>query len=322
MGVSEGLVEIELPQQKNLHDGARFPAVVSPSSSPPSSSPHQLIQTHKHLLDSLLAESGALLLRGFPVNTASDFNDVVEAFGYDYFPVASISAPRTKIVGRVFTANESPPEQSIAFHHEMALVPEFPSKLLFFCEVEPQPGSGGETPIVPSHVVYEKMKKSQPQFVERLEKHGLLYTRFLAEDDDVSSPIGRGWKSNFNTMDKTLAQERADKMGMKLEWLENGGVKMVIGPVEGVRYDERRERRKEVWFHTMVGWDDPSKPVRFGDGKELPEDAVSDCLRIMEEECIAIPWKKGDVLIIDNFAVLHARRPCFSPRRVLASLVK
>ena len=36
-------------------------------------------------------------------------------------------------------------------------VPEFPSKLFFFCEVEP--GSGGETPIVLSHVVYERMKE-------------------------------------------------------------------------------------------------------------------------------------------------------------------
>ncbi|KAL1349375.1 hypothetical protein HN51_025867 [Arachis hypogaea] len=318
MRFSEGLVvEIEVPQQRNLHGGARFPAVVTPSSSP-SPSPQQLIESHKQLLDSLLAESGALLLRGFQLNTPSDFNDVVEAFGYDEFRLASISAPRSKVVGRVFTANESPPEQYIAFHHEMALVPEFPSKLFFFCEVEPQAGSGGETPIVLSNLVYEKMKKAQPEFVERLEKHGLLYTRFLGDNDDTSSPIGRGWKSNFNTTDKTLAQQRANEMGMKLEWLEEGGVKMIIGPVEGVRYDERRGCK--VWFHTMVGWDDPSKPVTFGDGEPLPEGAVTECLRIMEEECVAIPWNKGDVLIIDNLAVLHARRPCNTPRRVLASL--
>ncbi|CAG7881041.1 unnamed protein product [Brassica rapa] len=59
--------------------------------------------------------------------------------------------------------NESPPDQKIPFHHEMAQVPEFPSKLFFYCEVEPN--SGGETPLVLSHVVYERMKEKHPEFV-------------------------------------------------------------------------------------------------------------------------------------------------------------
>ena len=85
-------------------------------------------------------------------------------------------------------------------------VPEFPSKLFFFCEVEP--GSGGETPIVLSHVVYERMKERHPDFVEKLEEHGLIYTRVLGEEDDPSSPIGRGWKSTFLTNDKSVAAQR------------------------------------------------------------------------------------------------------------------
>ena len=85
-------------------------------------------------------------------------------------------------------------------------VPEFPSKLFFFCEVEP--GSGGETPIVLSHIVYERMKEKYPEFVGRLEEHGLIYTRVLGDGDDPSSPIGRGWKSTFLTTDKRVAEER------------------------------------------------------------------------------------------------------------------
>ena len=59
-------------------------------------------------------------------------------------------------------------------------VPEFPKRLLFFCEEEP--GSGGETPIVLSHVVYEKMKERHPEFVSRLEEHGLSYTKVLTNE--------------------------------------------------------------------------------------------------------------------------------------------
>lgn len=56
------------------------------------------------------------------MKTASDFNEFVEAFGFEELPYVGGAAPRTNIVGRVFTANESPPDQKIPFHHEMAQV--------------------------------------------------------------------------------------------------------------------------------------------------------------------------------------------------------
>ena len=82
-----------------------------------------------------------------------------------------------------------------------------PSKLFFFCEVEP--GSGGETPIALSHVIYERMKEKYPEFVQKLEDHGLIYIRRLADQDDLSSVLGRGWKSTFLTDDKTTAEKRS-----------------------------------------------------------------------------------------------------------------
>ncbi|EEF46381.1 clavaminate synthase-like protein At3g21360 [Ricinus communis] len=316
--------EIEISHQKHFNS-LLFPSILSPNPSTLSSLTDS-IKSGKPYLTSLLHKSGAILFRGFSVNTASDFNDVVEAFGFDELPYIGGAAPRTNVVGRVFTANESPPDQKIPFHHEMAQVPEFPSKLLFFCEVEP--GSGGETPIVLSHIVYEKMKEKYPEFVERLDKYGLIYNRVLPEVDDPSSPIGRGWKSTFLTNDKTLAEERAAKLGMKLEWLEDGGVKTIMGPIPAIKYDKLRNRK--IWFNSMVaaytGWkdmrNDPVKAVTFGDGKPLPGDIIYDCLKILEEESIAIPWQKGDILLIDNWAVLHARKSFTPPRRVLASLCK
>lgn len=85
-------------------------------------------------------------------------------------------------------------------------VPEFPSKLFFFCEIEPK--KGGETPIVLSHIIYEKMKEKHPDFVQQLEEHGLMYIRVLGEGDNPASPIGRGWKSTFLTDDKSIAEQR------------------------------------------------------------------------------------------------------------------
>lgn len=320
-------VKSKIPQQKS-YAGVDFPAVLTPSVQD-SDDPSILtasVEDQKPWLDSLLHQHGAVLFRGFNcLNTASDFNDVVEAFGYEELPYVGGAAPRTNVVGRVFTANESPPDQKIPFHHEMAQVPEYPSKLFFFCEVEP--AEGGETPIVLSHVVYERMMEKYPEFVEKLETEGVIYTRVLGEEDDPSSPIGRGWKSTFLTKDKTVAEERAAKLNMKLEWTEDD-VKTIMGPIPAIKYDETRQRK--IWFNSMVaaytGWEDarndPKKAVTFGDGNPLPEHVIYDCLKILEEESIAIPWRKGDVLLIDNLAVLHSRKPFVPPRRILASLCK
>lgn len=315
--------------QEKLVEGIQFPKVLLPAPSQSFSSAAQVgeaITRHKTWLDSLLHSSGALLLRGFPIHSPVDFNHVVEAFGYEELPYIGGAAPRTNVTGRVFTANESPPDQKIPFHHEMAQVPEYPAKLFFYCEVEP--ATGGETPIVLSHLVYQKMAYQFPDFVRKLEEHGLLYIRVLGEGDDPSSPIGRGWHSTFLTKDKDEAEKRAARLGMKLEWLEDGGVKTIMGPIPAVKSDESRGRK--IWFNSMVaaytGWEDarnvPEKAVTFGDGTPLPKDVIHECLRILEDESVAFPWQKGDVLLLDNLAVLHSRRSFEPPRRILASLCK
>lgn len=323
--MAQSFTEIQLPHQKQ-YNSILFPLILTPNFNSSSNSTFiNAIKSQKNWVDSRLNSAGAILFRGFPVFTPGDFNDVVEAFGYEELPYVGGAAPRTNVVGRVFTANESPPDQKIPFHHEMAQVPEFPSKLFFFCEVEPK--SGGETPIVLSHVIYERMKERHPEFVRELEELGLMYIRVLGEGDNPASPIGRGWKSTFLTHDKSVAEQRAAKLGVKLEWLEDG-VKTITGPIPAIKFDESRQRK--VWFNSMVaaytGWEDerndPTKAVTFGDGRPLPADILHDCLKILEEESVAIPWQKGDVLLIDNWAVLHSRRSFDPPRRVLASLCK
>ncbi|TQD71135.1 hypothetical protein C1H46_043330 [Malus baccata] len=336
------LTMVEIPEQK-LYDGNRFPAVISPTPTPAPAAAAtpgltETIQSNKQYIQDQLRKSGAVLFRGFPVNTASDFNDVVEAFGYEENPYVG-TAPRTKIVGRVFTANEAPPDHKIPFHHEMVLgynlgvitidkpstevsyevsfqYPEYPSKLLFFCEIEPV--SGGETPIVLSHIVYERMKDKHPQFVQKLEDHGLIYTKVLGQDYDPSSAMGRGWKSTFGTEDKNIAEQRAAKLGYVLEWLDDG-VKTIRGPIPGIKCDSSTRQRK-VWFNNIMavylGWkddarnSDPEKALAFGDGSPLAADVIYDCQKILEDESVAIPWRK----------VRRKRNPQFGERGIRTSL--
>lgn len=90
--------------------------------------------------------------------------------------------------------------------HACKQVPDYPSKLFFFCQEAPR--SGGETPIVLSHIIYDKMKEKHPDFVEKLEEHGLTYTKIMSDEDLPSSFTGSGWKSAYMTDDKNVAEER------------------------------------------------------------------------------------------------------------------
>ncbi|CAL1378282.1 unnamed protein product [Linum trigynum] len=312
--------EIQAPNQKISTDSPPFPAVLGPNSPPSLAEFTSAIESQKPLLESLLHKTGAILFRGFPVSSAAEFNQVVEAFGYPDQPYLGGAASRSNVVGRVYTANEAPPDRKIPFHHEMAYASEYPKKLFFFCEVAPR--SGGETPVVLSHVVYERMREKHPDFVERLEKEGMVSRRVMGEEDDPSSAIGRGWKSTFSTNDKLVAEQRAAKLGMKLEWIGDGStVRRVICAKQPIKHDKSRDRK--IWFNEMVpGYTAFSDGVTFGNGDAVPGDAVYDCLHIMEEESVAIPWQKGDILFLDNLAVLHGRKHFTPPRRILAALCK
>nr|GEW49451.1 clavaminate synthase-like protein At3g21360 [Tanacetum cinerariifolium] len=88
-----------------------------------------------------------------------------------------------------------------------------------------------------------------PEFIDRLEEHGLIYTRVLGEGDDSLSPIGRGWVSTFMTKYKVMNYLKAGKLGMTPERTDDG-VKTVMGPIPAIKFDETSQRK--IWFNSMV----------------------------------------------------------------------
>ncbi|GJR87158.1 clavaminate synthase-like protein [Tanacetum coccineum] len=139
-------------------------------------------------------------------------------------------------------------------------------------------------------------KGDYPEFVDRLEEHELIYTRVLGEGDDPLSPIGRGWGW------KAWNDTRVDRRWCKNSYGATAWWQLIL--VEKMQAN------------------DPEKAVTFGDGTPLPAHVIHDCLKILEEESVVIPWQKGADLLLDNLSVLHARRAFKPPHRVLASLCK
>jgi alpha-ketoglutarate-dependent taurine dioxygenase len=62
--------------------------------------------------------------------------------------------------------------------------------------------------------------------------------------------------------------------------------------------------------------------VHFGDGTPIP-DAVMDRLgELYEELSVEFPWEAGDLIVLDNMLVAHARRPFSGERKILVAMAE
>ena len=85
---------------------------------------------------------------------------------------------------------------------------------------------------------------------------------------------------------------------------------------------------KKSWFNSIVaaytGWSDKrndgKRAVTFADGEIMKEEDIRTCADILNRSSVSFTWQQGDVLLIDNRQVLHARKSFEPPRRILAAL--
>lgn len=319
--------ELKLPQQSLIHPSV-FPLCLTVS---PGIQLVDWLKNNQQEVDDLLRKHKGILFRDCGLKDVQDFHNSIVATGLQGMDYLGGAAVRTQLTERVFTANESPSSEKIPYHHEMAQVPSPPTHLFFFCEVPPS--EGGETPILVSSEIYKRLKVKNPSFLESLEKYGVKYVRYMPEYDDPTSAIGRGWRSTFLTDSKEGAEAALKKLGSSWEWQPDNSLKTVTAVLPAIREDAGSGRSNEkTFFNSMVaaftGWNDSrnvgERAVVLGDGKDTVCDpqGIRDTIEIMDAIEVAIPWKAGDLMLLDNRTVMHSRRPFSGPRRILAGLVR
>lgn len=269
---------------------------------------------------------GAIVFRGFPLASAEDFDRFVAAFDLPNFPYEESLSNAVRVIKtpRVFTANEAPSSARLCLHHEMAQTPLYPSNLFFFCE---QPAeSGGATPLCRSDILWERLRAECPEFARNCESKGLKYSNVMPPQDDPTSGMGRSWQSTLRASTRERAEERMRALGYSWTWLADGCLRMTTPVLPAVR--KLRDGRTS-FFNQLIaafqGWkdqrNDPSKAITFGDGTPLDREAVDAATRIGDELSFDLPWRRGDVALVDNYSTMHGRRPFTGTRKVLASLI-
>jgi hypothetical protein len=100
------------------NESIEFPLTLQPSAHALSYDElKQWVSDNRDQLCQQIRKHGALLFRGWPVESPEQFNDLCEALGMQPLPYVGGAAPRNNVYKGVFTSNESPPSEPIPFHH-------------------------------------------------------------------------------------------------------------------------------------------------------------------------------------------------------------
>jgi hypothetical protein len=285
----------------------------------------QDLRAQSAMLMEQLATHGAILFRDCGVTDAQAFDDFVAGFGLPNFPYGeSLSnAVRHNRTPRVFTANEAPQDVEIFLHHEMAQTPYFPSHLFFHCEQAA--AAGGATPLCRSDVLLEKLTQHLPEFVARCRAQGARYSLTMPAEADATSGQGRSWRQTLNVDAKEAAESRLAALEYDWQWLPDDAIRTTTPALSLIRH---APSGNEVFFNQLIaafcGWQDQrnegTRSVTYGDGSAFDDADVQSAVEIAYDLVFDLPWESGDVALIDNYQVMHGRRPFSGQRSVLASL--
>jgi alpha-ketoglutarate-dependent taurine dioxygenase len=275
-------------------------------------------------LTDLLTERKALVFRGFGVG-APAIDPVLDRLVPSRLPYVHGNSPRTRVRGNLYTSTEYPQQYTISLHNELSYAHRWPARLAFYCEKAAE--SGGATSVVDG----ERWLNSLDAEVREAFVGGIRYIQNLHD----GYGFGKSWQDTFETDDRTVVEAFLRDARAEWEW----------GP-DGLRVTQLRPSTTrhpvtgaEVWFNQADQWhpaglgDETSKElydilapeefpqyVTFADGSPIPDAYIEHIQRRALELAVDVPWRRGDVLLIDNVLVAHGRRPFEGERRVLVAM--
>lgn len=285
------------------------------------------VNENKGFIESQLEEYGAVLFSGLPIESAEDFDLFVSSFNYNTFTYeGSLSnAVRINRTNKVFTANEAPKEIEIFLHHEMAQTPIYPKNIFFFCKSASL--NGGQTPLCRSDDLYAAILKEDAGLLTKFQENGVIYNSVMSNGDELISGQGRSWQKTLGVISKDEAAIRLNDLGYSWNWIEGDNLSVTTKTFEAIK--ELKDGSKSFFNQVLaasLGWkknsEDDLLPVKFGNGEEIPEAGIQMIAELANSLTLLRHWKDNDILLIDNYRVMHGRKP-FSgkkAREVLVSL--
>ncbi|MFC9242052.1 TauD/TfdA family dioxygenase [Streptomyces decoyicus] len=278
-------------------------------------------QDHRSAVHDLVAEHGAVLLRGLGVGSADEVAAIATALGVTRMTERERFAPRYAHAEGVYSSSEWPADEPMCMHHELSYATEVPGLLLFGCLTAP--AEGGRTAVADSQQVLEALPAD---LVAPFARDGWLLTRMYHD-------IGVSWTEAFGTDDRAEVDAYCARAGLEHEWLPDGRLRtrqhrsaVVDHPRTGlpvwfnqVAFLNERTLDPMIRDYLVDVYGPEGLPFNtaYGDGTPLTGETVETINAAYRDATVGEPWQDGDVLLVDNLRMAHSREPYQGARDIV-----
>lgn len=328
-----------------------LPLIVEPTTHPAPADLAECLRKDREWALERLRRHGAILFRGFAVVGPGDFERIARAIDDDLKNEYLGTSPRDALTEYVFSASELPGFYPIPQHCEMSFVKHYPRRIFFCCLVAPR--HGGETPLVDFRKVYADL---DPHVRQRFIDRGIRVIRnYCGPRGGGRFDLWKlkRWDEMFRTTDRAAVEARCREEGLEPSWgpgerlrltSEHDAVRrhpetgepvwfnhslvfhLSAAPGEYRRIYERRPELRSWFFWQLarilvaskrsVPAEEQAMHCTYRDGGEIPYADMEHVRDVVWKHMVIIPWRKGDVVAIDNHAVGHGRLPYTGPRQI------
>ena len=291
----------------------------------------ELLIDSAQAVDRTLLEQGAILFKGFQVDSTEAFQRCTDVLAHKLASYIDGNSPRTKLTSNIYTSTEYPPELSISMHNELSYSHAWPERLYFCCVVAP--ATGGSTLIADSGAL---LRALPAELVRQFEEKGVTYVRNLHGGNGAT--IGKSRQQTFETDLRADVERYCTEGAIDYSWQPDGALRLIQTRAATACHPRTGER---VWFNQVdqfhpstnapevyeaimeIYGDAPFEMPQygcFGDGTPIPLALLEQVRAETARHTVAFPWEQGDVLMIDNMLTAHGRSPFTGARRILVSM--
>jgi alpha-ketoglutarate-dependent taurine dioxygenase len=279
---------------------------------------------NRDLIERKLHRHGALLFRGFRIETATQFEQLSRTICPDLFGEYG-DLPREGVGGKVYGSTPYPADKTILFHNESSHMQRWPLKIFFYCLTPAL--QGGETPFVDCRRAYQLL---DGKLRERLAQKQLMYVRNYIDGLDVS------WQSFFRTNERAVVEEMCRKAMMDCEWRNGSGLRtrqirpavaehpktgeMVLFNQVQLHHVSYLEPELRASLLTMYGEDELPRSLYYGDGSPIEASVLEEIDEVYRQTAASFAWQRGDILLLDNMLTAHGRNPYVGERKIVVAM--
>ncbi len=282
------------------------------------------IPAHRSSLDDLLRRHGAVVFRDFAVGSVERFERAARAAWGELFSEYG-DLPRGRIGANVYESTPYPSSQMILFHNESSHLAAWPTRIGFYC-VEPAT-AGGCTPLLDARRL---MHEIDPAVLATFAERGLNYVRNFPEG------VSPSWQDFFKTPDRGVVERICRETESSIAWRPDGSPRVTRRAPALTAHADTGEMVffNQVQLHHIACVDEETREslldlfepddlprnVTYGDGTPIPDAVMQHLGEVYERAAVRFTWRRGDMLVLDNMAVAHARDPFEGPRKIVVAM--